>query len=34
MAYKFNRQITEVQVRVAILNRFTVLGIPLSPAVP
>lgn len=33
MARDFDRQITEVHVRVAILNRFTALGAPLTHAV-
>jgi hypothetical protein len=32
-ARDFNRQITEFHVRVAILNRFTTLGIPVTHAV-
>ena len=32
-ARDFNRQITEVHIRIAILNRFTALGIPLTHAV-
>lgn len=32
-ARDFERQITEVHVRVAILNRFTTLGIPLTQVV-
>jgi hypothetical protein len=30
MARDFDRQVAEVQVRVAVLNRFTALGIPVT----
>ncbi|MFC0281158.1 hypothetical protein ACFFJM_15255, partial [Falsigemmobacter intermedius] len=33
MAKAFDRQVAEVQVRVAILNRFTALGTPITAAV-
>ncbi len=32
-ARDFDRQVTGVQVRVAVLNRFTALGIPVTEAV-
>jgi hypothetical protein len=32
MAHEFDRQVTELQVRVAVLNRFTALGIPVTLA--
>ena len=32
MARDFNRQVAEVQVRVAVLNGFTALGIPVTKA--
>ena len=34
MARTFERQVTELQVRVALLNRFTQLGCPTTRAVP
>lgn len=34
MARDFDRQVTELQVRAAILNRFTRLGTPLTVAMP
>ena len=33
MARDFDRQIAEVQVRIAALNRYTALGIPVTEAV-
>jgi hypothetical protein len=33
MAHDFDRQVAEVQVRVAILNSYTALGIPVTKAV-
>ena len=33
MARDFNRQVAEVQVRIAILNGYTALGIPVTKAV-
>jgi hypothetical protein len=33
MARDFDRQVAEFQVRVAVLNRFTALGIPVTDAV-
>ncbi len=33
MSRHFDRQVTEVQIRVAVLNRFTALGIPVTVAV-
>lgn len=33
-AHDFDRQITEFHIRVAILNRFTVLGTPITQALP
>ena len=32
MSREFNRQVAEVQIRVAVLNRFTALGIPMTVA--
>ena len=32
-ARRFDRQVAEFQVRVAVLNRFTALGIPVTEAV-
>jgi hypothetical protein len=34
MARDFDRQVAELQVRVAILNRFTQLGMPNTVAMP
>lgn len=33
MAREFDRQVAEIQVRIAVLNGFTVLGIPVTDAV-
>jgi len=33
MARDFDRQVAEVQIRAAVLNRFTALGIPVTMAV-
>ena len=33
MAKAFDRQVAEIQIRVAVLNRYTALGIPLTQAV-
>jgi len=33
MARDFDRQVAEVQVRIAVLNRYTALGIPVTKAV-
>ena len=33
MARDFDRQVAEIQVRVAVLNRYTALGIPITEAV-
>lgn len=33
MARDFNRQVAEIQVRIATLNRFTALGIPVTESV-
>lgn len=33
MARDFDRQVAEIQVRVAVLNRYTALGIPVTEAV-
>ncbi|MEP2718714.1 MAG: IS5/IS1182 family transposase, partial [Pseudophaeobacter sp.] len=30
MARDFNRQVAEIQIRIAVLNRYTVLGIPVT----
>lgn len=30
MSREFDRQVAEVQIRVAVLNRFTALGIPMN----
>ena len=32
MSREFDRQVAEVQIRVAVLNRFTALGIPMTVA--
>ena len=32
MSRQFDRQVAEVQIRVAVLNRFTALGIPMTVA--
>lgn len=32
MPREFDRQVAEVQIRVAVLNRFTALGIPMTVA--
>ena len=32
MSRDFDRQVAEVQIRVAVLNRFTALGIPMTVA--
>ncbi len=32
MSWDFDRQVAEVQIRAAVLNRFTVLGIPVTVA--
>ena len=33
MARDFDRQVAEIQVRIAVLNRYTALGIPVTEAV-
>ena len=33
MARDFQRQVTEIQIRIAVLNRYTALGIPVTEAV-
>jgi hypothetical protein len=33
MARDFDRQVAEIQVRIAVLNRYTALGIPVTKAV-
>ena len=33
MATDFDRQVAEVQVRIAVLNRYTALGLPVTEAV-
>ena len=33
MARDFERQVTEIQIRIAVLNRYTALGIPISQPV-
>jgi DNA repair photolyase len=33
MARDFERQVAEIQVRIAVLNRYTALGIPVTKAV-
>ena len=33
MAKDFDRQVAEVQVRIAVLNRYTALGLPVTEAV-
>lgn len=33
MARDFERQVAEVQIRIAVLNRYTALGIPVTEAV-
>ena len=33
MARDFERQVAEVQIRIAVLNRYTALGIPITEAV-
>ena len=33
MARDFDRQVAEIQVRIAVLNRYTALGIPITKAV-
>ncbi|PSK86198.1 hypothetical protein CLV79_106207 [Limimaricola soesokkakensis] len=33
MARDFDRQVTEIQIRIAVLNGFTALGIPVTEAV-
>ncbi|MFT6225006.1 MAG: DNA repair photolyase [Paracoccaceae bacterium] len=33
MARDFERQVAEIQTRIAVLNRYTALGIPLTEAV-
>jgi len=33
MARDFERQVAEIQIRVAVLNRYTALGIPVTKAV-
>ncbi len=33
MAKAFDRQVAEIQVRIAVLNRYTALGIPVTEAV-
>ena len=33
MARDFNRQVAEIQIRIAVLNRYTVLGIPVTEPV-
>jgi hypothetical protein len=32
MARDFDRQIAEIQIRIAVLNRYTALGVPLTIA--
>jgi len=33
MAQDFDRQVAEIQIRIAVLNRYTALGIPVTEAV-
>jgi len=33
MARNFDRQVVEIQVRIAVLNRYTALGIPITKPV-
>jgi hypothetical protein len=33
MARDFDRQVAEIQIRVAVLNKYTVLGIPIAEVV-
>ncbi|SDF11713.1 hypothetical protein SAMN04488567_3455 [Limimaricola pyoseonensis] len=33
MAWDFDRQVAEIQIRIAVLNGFTALGIPVTAAV-
>jgi len=33
MARDFERQVAEIQIRIAVLNRYTALGIPVTVAV-
>jgi hypothetical protein len=33
MAWDFDRQVAEIQVRIAVLNRYTALGIPVTEPV-
>ena len=33
MARDFDRQVAEVQIRIAVMNRYTALGIPVTEAV-
>ena len=33
MARDFERQVAEIQIRIAVLNRYTALGIPISQPV-
>lgn len=33
MARDFDRQVAEIQIRIAVLNRYTALGIPVTEAV-
>jgi hypothetical protein len=33
MARDFDRQVAEIQIRIAVLNRYTELGIPVTEAV-
>ena len=33
MARDFDRQVAEVQIRIAVMNRYTALGIPVTKAV-
>ena len=33
MARDFDRQVAEIQIRVAVLNRYTAIGIPITEAV-
>jgi hypothetical protein len=33
MAMDFERQVAEIQIRVAVLNRYTALGIPITESV-
>ena len=33
MAWDFERQVAEIQIRIAVLNRYTALGIPVTEPV-